>query len=74
MSGDSGSFRRKKSKRIAKKRSKAITPEGNNPNQAGFVTNGDPDSRRDMGPPDNTDVGRLNSLSLRNDSKRWQET
>ena len=33
-----------------------------------FFTNGDPDSRRDMGPPDNTDVGKQNSLSLRNDS------
>ena len=30
-------FRVKRSKRIAK-RSKAITPKGNNPNQAGFVT------------------------------------
>ena len=35
---DSDSCRVKRSKRIAKKRSKAITPEGNNPNHAGFVT------------------------------------
>ena len=41
---DSDSCRVKRSKRIAKKRSKAITPEGNNPNQAGFVTLG-PDAR-----------------------------
>jgi len=35
---DSDSFRVKRSKRIAKKRIKAVTPEGNNPNQADFVT------------------------------------
>ena len=34
---DSGSCRVKRSKHDAKKRSKAITPEGNNPNQAWFV-------------------------------------
>ena len=35
---DSDSLRVKRSKRIAKKRSKAVAPEGNSPNQAGFVT------------------------------------
>ena len=33
------SFRVKRSKCFAKKRSKAIAPKGKNPNQAEFVTN-----------------------------------
>ena len=61
MSDSDSKFRVKRSKRVAKKRSKAIISKGNNPNQAGYVTNGDSDSKRDMGPPDTTDVGRPNS-------------
>ena len=61
-------FRVKRLKRVARNRSKAITPKGNNPNQAGSVTNGDPDSKRDMGSPDTTGIRRPNSLNLRNDS------
>ena len=35
---DSDSLRVKRSKRFAKKRSKAVALEGNNSNQTGFVT------------------------------------
>ena len=53
---------------MAKKRIKALTSKSNNPNHAGSIANGDPDSNRDMGPPDTTDVGRPNFLNLRNDN------
>ena len=68
MSGSDSTFRVKRSKSVAKKRSQAITSKCSNPNQTGSVTNDDLDSKRDMGPSDTTDVGRPNSLNLRNGS------